>query len=123
MRTALLIRCNSEEADKVRFEAQRAGRTISTYVLSAMRAAAEDERLFSRLTDPSQVIRRSPVTGPRTAILIRCDAADAERIREAARRRDIPINAFVIQALKSTWKQQMSPRGSIVEASLTAASQ
>ena len=113
MRTALLIRCSAEEADRVRFEAQREGRTISSYVLRvSLHAVAADERRFAGVTDyRSESLRRSQVVpGERTAILVRCDVAEAERIREVARRRDIPINAFILQALKSDWDQQVPLR-------------
>jgi hypothetical protein len=105
---ALLVRCNVDEADKIRGEAHKNHRSISSYVLDiAVKAVAADERLFSKLNhDPANefMSRRSPiVTGQRTAILVRCAATEAERIRESARRRDIPINAFILQALKAVW--------------------
>ena len=45
--------------------------------------------------------RRATVDdAPRTAILVRCEEVEAERIREAARRRAVPINSFVLQSLR-----------------------
>jgi uncharacterized protein (DUF1778 family) len=97
-RTALLIRCNADEADRIRFEAQREHRTISDYVLGISIRSVEADAAYY----PNELKRRSStVSGERTAILVRCDVTQAERIREAARRRDIPINAFILQALKS----------------------
>jgi hypothetical protein len=80
-----------------------------------VRALQAEDRLFStlnRYTAMNQVLsRRSLIgTGPRTAILVRCEAGEAERIREAARRRDMPINGFVLHALKRVWSIQTEPR-------------
>lgn len=114
-RTALLIRCTVEEADRVRVEAEKQRRTISAYVLQiSLRVVEMDDRLFGKLNNcrtTNQVSGRRALTEPgaRTAILVRCGVAEAERIREAARRRDIPINAFVLQALKRAWAAEMKP--------------
>jgi hypothetical protein len=109
-RTALLIRCNTEEADKIRIEAEKQRRTISAYVLFIMvRAIQVEDRLVSslnnRFSSMNQVLsRRALITrGPRTAILVRCEVSEADRIRESARRREMPINAFFLHALKRSW--------------------
>jgi len=110
-RTALLVRCGAGEADKIRVEAQRERRTISSYVLNiAVKAVAADDRLFSKPSHyPATDFKRSPIEpDQRTAILVRCAATEAERIREAARRRDVRINAFILQALKTAWSHQES---------------
>jgi hypothetical protein len=125
-RTALLIRCSAEEADRIRFEAQRERRTLSSYVLRiSLNAVATDGRLFSQFTDRSQILHRQSVVlpGPRSAILVRCDVAEAERIREAAKRRDVRINAFILHALKTTWNLQMPLRVHAAKAPLAAAHQ
>jgi len=124
-RTALLVRCYAGEADRIRVEAQREGRTISGYVLNiAVRAVAADDRLLSKLNHyPANefMSSRSPIVpGQRTAILVRCAATEAERIREAARRREMRINAFILQALKSVWSRQVPLHLSPVEAPLAA---
>ena len=114
-RTALLIRCTTEEAERIRIEAEKQRRTISAYVLFIMaRAIQVEDRLVSTLANyrnMNQVLsRRSLIApGPRTAILVRCEVAEAERIRECARRRDMAINAFVLQALRRAWSVQMTP--------------
>jgi hypothetical protein len=96
-RTALLIRCSTEEAERVRIEAQKERRTLSGYVLNAMAGTLLIEhKLLSKLTDyrsmNSVLSRRALITpGPRTALLVRCSIAEAERIREAAKRRELPI--------------------------------
>jgi hypothetical protein len=114
-RTALLIRCTTEEADRIRVEADKQRRTISAYVLFiTTRAIQLEDRLFStlnRYTAMNQVMSRRALIapGPRTAILVRCEVSEADRIREAARRRDIAINAFVLQALRRAWTVSMTP--------------
>jgi uncharacterized protein (DUF1778 family) len=114
-RTALLIRCNTEEADRIRIEAEKQRRTISGYVLQiTLRVVEIDDRLFAKLsafrTTNQFLSRRALITpGPRTAILVRCSVTEAQRIREAARRRDLPINAFVLQSLKRAWSAVMKP--------------
>jgi hypothetical protein len=114
-RTALLIRCTVEDADRVRLEAERQRRTLSGYVLQiVLRMVEIDDRLFAKLnnfrTSNQFLSRRVPTSaGARTAILVRCSLAEGERIREAARRRDLPINAFVLQGLKRAWATQMKP--------------
>ena len=114
-RTALLIRCTTEEADRIRIEADKQRRTISAYVLFIMaRAIQLEDRLFStlnRYSTMNQVLSRRALIapGPRTAILVRCETSEADRIREAARRRDIVINAFVLQALRRSWTVQLAP--------------
>jgi len=114
-RTALLIRCSKEEAERVRIEAEKQRRTISGYVLQIMSRAIEIENRLRAKIDPytavNQVFSRKSLigAGPRTAILVRCSVLEAERIREAARRRDLPINAFVLQALKRSWANELNP--------------
>jgi hypothetical protein len=114
-RTALLIRCSKEEAERVRIEAEKQRRTISGYVLQIMGRAIEiEERLLAKIdpyTAGNQVFSRKSLigAGPRTAILVRCSVLEAERTREAARRRDLPINAFVLQALRRSWANELNP--------------
>lgn len=114
-RTALLIRCSKEEAERVRIEAEKQRRTISGYVLQIMGRAIEIENRLLAKIDPynavNQVFSRKSLigAGPRTAILVRCSVLEAERIREVARRRDLPINAFVLQALRRSWANELNP--------------
>jgi hypothetical protein len=48
---------------------------------------------------------RAPVreSGAETAILVRCTDAEADRVRAAARRRDMSISAFVMHCLRRDW--------------------
>lgn len=112
-RTALLIRCDVHEADKIRAESEKARRTIGTYVLQeVLRVVSVDDQVFSKLKyyRPSgHALRRSRYLGPRTAILVRCSVEDGERVRRAAQRRSIPINRFVLRALKMIWSQDSGP--------------
>jgi uncharacterized protein (DUF1778 family) len=118
-RTALLIRCTTDEAARIRIEAEKQRRTISAYVLQiTIRAITVEDRMFSKMSayqEMNQVLSKRTLIspGPRTAILVRCGAAEAERIREAARRRDMPINAFVLQALKRAWTVDISAHSSL----------
>jgi hypothetical protein len=114
-RTALLIRCSKEEAERIRIEADKQRRTISGYVLQIMGRAIEiEDRLLAKINPYSAAnqafSRKSLIApGPRTAILIRSSVLEAQRIREAARRRDFPINAFVLQALRRSWASELNP--------------
>ena len=114
-RTALLIRCNVDEAARVRVEAERQRRTISGYILQiTMRMVEIEDRLFAKLSTfraTNQILsRRALITpGARTAMLVRCNIGEADRIREGARRRDLPINAFVLQALRRAWTAELKP--------------
>jgi hypothetical protein len=129
-RTALLIRCTVEEADRIRIEADKERRTISAYVLLiTSRAIHVEDKLFSTMTRYSamnQVTSRRAMIAPgaRTAILVRCEVAEAERIRECAQRREMAINAFVLQALRRAWSVQHTPPATTAraEAPPTAAS-
>ena len=107
-RTALLIRCEADEADRIRVEAQKERRTISSYVLRIALRAAADRRLSE-----FNHYRRSPTAGPRSAVLVRCTVSEAEQIRESARRSEMPINAFILRALKSTWTRSTLPVSAI----------
>jgi hypothetical protein len=129
-RTALLIRCNVEEAERIRIEAEKERRTISAYVLFiTSRAMQVEDKLFSTLSRYSamnqSLSRRAMIApGARTAILVRCEVAEAERIRQCAQRREIAINAFVLQALRRAWSVQGAPPAgrATVEATPTGAS-
>jgi hypothetical protein len=109
-RTALLIRCSVHEADKIRAESRKAQRTIGGYVLPlVLKAVTGDDQIFSKLEYFRPTERSSRLSSssfiPRTAILVRCSVEEAERVRQAAHRRSIPINAFVLGALKMIWSQ------------------
>ena len=116
-RTALLIRCQADEADRIREEAQKEHRTISSYVLYVALKEVVACRLLSELNHYRRSPTSSRVMGPRGAILVRCTVTEAEQIRETARTRQMPINAFVLWALRSTWDSRPTqpPRG-LVEA-------
>jgi hypothetical protein len=111
-RTALLIRCSVQEAERIRIEARNEGRGISAYILNIMftNVEAEDRLLASPPnyhTTDSVLSRRAPIApGPRTALLVRCSVAEATKLREAARRGEFSINAFVLQGIKRVWVVQ-----------------
>lgn len=110
-RTALLIRCTQEEARTIRTQAWTEYRSLSSYVLYVLRRGlALEDKLFAKLSPYryfsfnrvlAQTVLRAP--GPRTAVLVRCSAEEAKRIRLAASRREIPISSFVLQVLHRSW--------------------
>lgn len=111
-RTALLIRCAATQAEKIRNEAVKRRLTLSSYVLQvAGRTVEFEDEVYSKnptptelpVIDPKQLIE----PGPRTAILVRCEDSEAQRIRDAARRRETPINVFVLYSLKRAWNGPM----------------
>ncbi len=112
-RTALLIRCDVHEADKIRAESKKARRTIGAYVLEeVLKVVSVDDQVFCKLKyyrPLERLFRRSSSLNRRTAILVRCSVEDGERVRQAAQRRSIPINAFVLRALKMIWSQDSGP--------------
>ena len=116
-RTALLIRCQADEADRIREEAQKEHRTISSYVLYVALKEVVACRLLSELNHYRRSPTSSRVMGPRGAILVRCTVTEAEQIRETARTRQMPINAFVLWALRRTWDSRpIEPPRGVVEA-------
>ena len=108
-RTALLIRCSAEEAQAIREFAEHERRTVSGYVLNILtRALNVEERLFAslnRLQSLNRTLYRTPLRlpGPRTAVLLRCSSAEADRIRTAAARRQTTISGFVLHTLRVSW--------------------
>jgi hypothetical protein len=94
-----------DEARTIRTIAVEERRTISGYVLrTVMRKVELEERMFRRhpwLIVPPRVGWRPP--GPRTTMLLRCAPEEGLRIRAAARKRDITISRFVLEALQTSW--------------------
>ena len=109
-RTAVLIRCGTDEARKIRYEAEHERRTVSGYVLNILeRSLQVEDSLFHkipRLETLNRVLSRRPkfAMGPRTAILVRCSTQEAARIRFAAKRRQLSISNFVMHALRRVWR-------------------
>jgi uncharacterized protein (DUF1778 family) len=109
-RTALLIRCGVEDARMIREGAERERRTVSGYLLNILdRALRFEETLFERiprLAAMNRILSRKPksIAGPQTAILLRCSEYEAERIRMAAKRREVSISAFVRLTLHAAWR-------------------
>jgi len=108
-RTALLICCSLEEAQKIRREARFEHRTVAGYVLNILaRALRLEERLAAQLSSfqrLNRVLARTPThtLGQRTAVLVRCSVDEANRIRVAAKRRDTTVSGFVLHCLKRNW--------------------
>jgi uncharacterized protein (DUF1778 family) len=107
-RTALLIRWSVGEAARIRVEAAAERRTVIGYVLNiVMRSLPFEEMLRARsaLQMAARSLYNAPVVtpGPRTTILLRCSAAEATRIRSAARQRATTISSFVMRSLRRSW--------------------
>lgn len=106
-RTALFICCSALEAKTIRQLAQAERRTMSSYVLYILfRVLPFEERIFM-----VQNYRRprSRLIGPRTAVLVRCSIAEANRIRAAAARSGTTISTFVVTHLRRWWRAQGIP--------------
>jgi hypothetical protein len=74
-------------------------------------AVAMEIQLLAKLTHyraANSVLSRRAVTmpGPRTALLVRCSMSEADAIRDAAKLREMPINAFVLQSIRRVWTVQ-----------------
>lgn len=107
-RSALLIHCPEEDLQKVRHRAGFERRTVSAYVLNiVMRMVAFDEKVFSSFIHGESLrillTQSTPASAPKTTMLLRCSADQAQRIRAAAKQRNTTISAFVLQALHRSW--------------------
>jgi|SRR6516162_3406935 uncharacterized protein (DUF1778 family) len=109
-RTALLIYCSVEQAELIRERAERDRRTISGYLLNiVMRAVEVQEKIAVTITQYQrlQPIGRMPIpAAQRTTMLLRCSRAEADRIRQAAKKRDTTISGFVFRCVERAWKLQ-----------------
>jgi len=109
-RTALIISCSREQAAIVHQRADLERRTVSGYVLRIlMRSMDVEDRVVliqqdsGRPLTPYQPVR---LPGPRTKILLRCSKAEAQRIREGAKRRRTTISWFVLYTLSFSWSAE-----------------
>jgi predicted HicB family RNase H-like nuclease len=109
LRTSFLLRCSDSAAETIREKAKQSRRSISGYVLGVLdRSLHMEEILAARTARPNEVAGTSGrvlvrETGAETAILVRCTAAEADRVRAAAKRRDMSISAFVMNCLRRSW--------------------
>jgi predicted HicB family RNase H-like nuclease len=101
-RTAFLVRCAADDAERIRAEAQKEQRSISSYVLqnTVRFIEIEDHAGFTAFRIPKKLPRSAE---PRTAILVRCTETEAEQIRSAALRRHVRLNALIVSSLKKAW--------------------
>lgn len=108
-RTVLLIHCSKQQAATIRKQAAIERRTISGYVLNLVMRQVDFEEILvarvARLRTLNLTSSKSTVfeTGPRTTMLLACASDDAERIRQAAKLREVTISGFVLGALKRSW--------------------
>lgn len=107
-RTALLIRCSQMEGTIIRTEAKAERRTVNNYVLNIVLNAVQIEEKLERVS-AIRKLDRTPYFAPkteaalRTAILVRCSVAEANRIRAAARQRGTTISKYVLHTLRRSW--------------------
>ena len=108
-RTVLLIHCSKQQAATIRKQAGVERRTISGYVLNVVMRQVDFEEILvarvTRLRSLNLTLCRSSTfeTGPRTTMLLACPSADTERIRRAAKLREVTISGFVLGALERSW--------------------
>lgn len=108
-RTSLFICCSALEAKTIHRQAQAERRTVSSYVLYILsRILPFEERMF---VVQNYHRPRPRLTGPRTAVLVRCSTAEANRIRTAAARTGTTISNFVVTRLKRWWLAGRIPMG------------
>jgi len=113
-RTALLLRCSPEEAGTIRDRAESERRSVSGSVLNiVMRALHFEEKVlatgrFRAGRRPSSPVVRQP--GPRTAVLVRCSRSEAMQIRATAKRKQLTISGYILQALRRSWAATVAPQ-------------
>lgn len=108
-RTSLLINCSVQEAREIRAQAKLERRTVSGYVLNiAMRSVGFDDQLFAhhkRLSSfGARWVGHAMAAKPRTTMHLHCSEAEAKRIRDSAKRREITISGFVLYSLLRSWE-------------------
>lgn len=103
-RTSLIIRCRREDAQTIYREAAAQRRNVSGYLLHVMERSLWVEKisLLGLTQIPGATIFEN--LGARTAIHLRCTAEEANRIREAAKRRLLSISKFVVFSLHRQWR-------------------
>jgi hypothetical protein len=109
-RTALLIRCSKEEAARLRGQARAEHRSVSGCLLNVLERSLRIEEKYavgyraqSGATAPA-LAKVSRFADSRAELFLRCSQSEAERIRGAAKRRNMSISRFVIFCLQRHWK-------------------
>ena len=115
--TSLLIRCSREEATKIRNEALRDHRSVSSYLLYLLERNLVIEEKYtdgplSRFVQPLGRDTDGLPTKDRTAVHLRCSFDQADRIRRGAAKRQMSISSFVVFALRRSWKSIEALRNS-----------
>jgi len=109
-RTALFICCSEAEAETIRRQAQVERRTISAYILNILLSVLPFEEKIAMV--PAYHRPRPRPLRPRTGLLLRCPADEANRIRAAATRIGQPISVYVLERLRRWWKSAGVPLAS-----------
>jgi hypothetical protein len=107
-RAALLISCSQHDVQVIRERAEQQRRKISSYLLNILMNAVEfDEELLGGSACLAKLGGESPspgLDGFRATVLLRCSEDDAQRIRAAAKRRDVSISGYVRYVLRRSWE-------------------
>ncbi|HKV47261.1 MAG TPA: hypothetical protein VJN69_04165 [Candidatus Acidoferrales bacterium] len=111
-RTSLLVRCSQLDAQTVHAEALTQHRSVSGYLLNVLeRSMWIEQRFLSGLTYVMKIAVPASLEA-RTAIHLRCTAEEADRIREAAEKREASISNFVVFSLHRQWNAAERVRNS-----------
>ena len=110
-RAALLLSCSKAESDRIHREALTDRRTVSGYVLKiVMDRINSEEHILQRLgvggARLSSWARPAKVEGPRVALMVRCSVEESQRVRAAAKRREITISGYVLTVIHAAWEVQ-----------------
>ena len=116
-RASILINCSRAESDLIHHQARTERRTLSGYVLQVVLGHVHfEENVLAKLQTAHRIPYIAPwkrpaqVAGPRSTFLVRCSREESERIRAAAKRRDVSISGYVLSTLRRTWKVQTDVR-------------
>jgi uncharacterized protein (DUF1778 family) len=108
-RTALLIRCSKDEADRVRAQAAAEHRTISGCIVNILERSVRIDQDYARgitrkfLDNQAREFRLAHRVTEPTSILLRCSTEEADRIRSVAWHRGMSISEFVAFSLWRHW--------------------
>lgn len=108
-RVSFILRCSREDAANIRNQAVTEHRSVGGYLLRILdRSVWIDEKFTAGLSKSLLVttpfhLRPIPET-PKTTIHLRCFGHELDRIRQAALRRQMSINEFVLFSLHRYWR-------------------
>lgn len=119
LRTSFIVRCSAKEAGVIRKQAWREHRSVSGYLLYVLERSLWIEQRFgsgvpsgARFFPDSAIGAENP-RDKRIAVHLRCSINEIARVRSAAARRGISINAFVLFSLRRYWRAVERVRGGV----------